>query len=609
MTTPMDSTPSSDFAEADYARDRAMKSRKRRRLFLPLLLLGIAAAGYTALAIGTSVTRTVWVVNGLDVPYEVTIGGRSCTLPAGAVRPFRSGEGSFEIASVTPGVDFGPLTAEIRTSFFTRLFRRSFVLNPDRNAAILWEQTVYSSRSSGGGSVDPYQIHVNKLVQSFTGIDFAFEPFPAEIEMSRSTGSVKRERISLLNIEVDDDSLSQLILSEVGTDAAVEFVERRLTYDPSRVTDIYLLAAVLGAEFETVARSHLAVRPARVDWHRAYQEQMRDLDDVDLEKVYRDNLAQAPDDSALQYLLGRVVDDPAEADQLFQQARRGNPPSAHAADAIAYAALVRGDFETAMTSSSDAIRIARDSISDDAPDLFSTVHYEALHAQEKFEFLLQDAVTERNKYPGDYESVAAEVYLLVRLGRKAEVDALIEANGNALASLDASREEIAWTEASMQALIATAEDDVHTFLEIADAHPELNLASDAALLRGDIPAATAALERFSASIQEYLLVFAGALLQGEDDLAAALLAEAVALAPDAGESRAWSEVVAWLSDETPPPAVDVDALRLLPDDKRTALVALGAHFADERERLWSLAETLNYTRTWPYLSVRKLLQQ
>jgi hypothetical protein len=57
---------------------------------------------------------------------------------------------------------------------------------------------------------------------------------------------------------------------------------------------------------------------------------------------------------------------------------------------------------------------------------------------------------------------------------------------------------------------------------------------------------------------------------------------------------------AMLVSATPPTAAELDALELLPEEKRVLCVALGQKFPAERARCFSLAQKLNFMRSFPH---------
>src|SRR5262249_32304222 len=83
--------------------------------------------------------------------------------------------------------------------------------------------------------------------------------------------------------------------------------------------------------------------------HRLYQDFTdRATPDHDLEREYRDMLAAEPTNPTLQYLLGRVAADPAEATRLYESATSADKPEPLAFRGAAYVALAEGRAENAL---------------------------------------------------------------------------------------------------------------------------------------------------------------------------------------------------------------------------------------------------------------------
>ena len=110
------------------------------------------------------------------------------------------------------------------------------------------------------------------MLHAFDDLDYEFQRFPGSISTSSSAATTYRERIDLLNGQLDDLSLVNAVAQERGPDAAVTLLERRLAADPASVDDVYMLSAMSPPDrFLAVAEPYLRSRPVLVEWHRAYQ--------------------------------------------------------------------------------------------------------------------------------------------------------------------------------------------------------------------------------------------------------------------------------------------------------------------------------------------------
>ena len=309
-------------------------------------------------------SRKVRLVNGWTKPYKVAVNSTEYSLPPGVPVSITLAEG--EVTIEPRDIDLGPapLTCRVETPFYSRPFKHhTFVINPDRLAAVVWEKTTYGENVGPGD--DATTVHIGDLMYSFSGIDYEFEEFPPQIRAEKGRRVVK-ERVGVEPIR----STAERILASrsLPMDRQVECARQMVRLDPADGTAIGWLTMLLPPD-EALAecRPHLAERPVRVDWHKMYQTLTETTNpNVDLRPEYRklvEETKRAPD---AVYLLGRIEDGPT-ADALYQEAVKATPPSQAAIAGLGFRNLSRGEFvdaakrfEQAHSARPDDLTLQRD---------------------------------------------------------------------------------------------------------------------------------------------------------------------------------------------------------------------------------------------------------
>ena len=349
----------------------------------PKYVAAAFALGLIALYLGSCFYRgqhrPVYVVNGWTKPYTVTVNREAHQLSPGAHKRIDVEEGDVTIE--WPGDIDGPQTVRIETGFFGRPFNRPvFVLNPDRVALVVCEETVYSDNPTAPERPD--ELHTGKLLHELPDVDYEFQPFPNELRAKKGS-KITKTRVDLVTVASVSERLFQ-VTTNLGLNGAVDYARRLLQLDPDDGPTLAFLAAVLpSAEAMALLKPGLAVRPIRVEWHRRYQhlseiiEPARDLRPEYGQLVTETN--RAPD---AVYLLGRLEDSP-EADKLYREAANGTPPSAHACSGLAARLLSRGEFAPAVEWANKAYDLRPNDLG------FRHWRVQSLQAAERWQDLLQ----------------------------------------------------------------------------------------------------------------------------------------------------------------------------------------------------------------------------
>lgn len=301
------------------------ESSKRRfalvHLVAPTVVVAVISA-YLGLAWYQGIDQTVYLVNGLNNEYDVTVNGELYTLQPATPKKISVKQGLINVVpSPTATPQIPPSEFPIQTSFLFRpLSMPVFVVNPDRSAILLHELTYYAANPKNAPE-GKLKIRTGKPNYMFERIDFLFEPFPKEISIKGGMAS----RIRLAQEFVDNANIEKILTIATSPEAEVdltEFLEQRILYfGDSDILMQFLSESSPAERIDEFIRKHLDDTPTRISVHRAYQRsQIEKGEKEKLVEEYKSRLAREPDSAPLNYLLARIVDSTEESGTLFEKA-------------------------------------------------------------------------------------------------------------------------------------------------------------------------------------------------------------------------------------------------------------------------------------------------
>lgn len=573
------------------------------RWFAPILI----AAGsliYVAVCFHMGENRPVHVVNGLDVAYSMTIGDQTVTVPAQGHLYIQISEGDLKLHVNDAARHIEPATVHISTPFWGRAFNsRMFIINPDRTAVLTWEKTWYAPEGAATRSPEA-KLHVGSILYDFDGIDYPFEPFPHSIQMDTNQSAVERTRVSLLAF---DNPLNAPNTIEHYCDraAAMQYMQRKLRNEPQAPRNVIWLSVLEdqlpSEQFLNFCKSMLRERPVPLHFHRSYQDMQERLHpEYDLEAEYRAYAAKEPENAELIYLEGRVTKDRAKKNRLFAAAASAEPPCAMAANALAWDAMMIGDFEHATTLADQANQLQQHDL------VIELTLIESLFASRRFDDLLKLLAKIQNDNPHDVMTRLHRLRALILAGKPTDVQL-------ALDDLKQFYREAYGPDSAVQAdLLADtqasyARGRVSEYVRAARQSIEPHLKWAAEVTAGSWVASAPLLEKVEKPpAVDHLLMAAGALTINQRQLAKSQIDKAVALLRDGSpEERRLAD---WLSDSQPCNAEDALAISMLPEQKRVVLTLLGLKFPQEKQRFFELARKLNFMPTFPKLTLDEMLK-
>jgi tetratricopeptide (TPR) repeat protein len=568
------------------------------RLIAPVLLLG-ALAWYLGTALWLGQERQVYLVNGSDGPYTVAVNGREYRLTPGAVTPIRVREGEVTVALRDGNPPPEPLRGRVETPFLSRPFaQHTFVINPDRVAVLLREETEYADNP--GGNVPPPQLYLDQAFYSFDGIDYEFAPFPASLQVDQGS-RLRKTRVGLVP---DLTPEARLMVANQKLDPArqQEYAHHLLERNPNDGLALaYLLSLLSPDDGLALLRTRLGERPVLVEWHRAYQTLMEKTHpEEDLRPTYRQLVQETGQQPDALYLLARVSDeDPDETGRLLRRAADANPPSAYALHGLGYQALEQGRFDEAVRWTTRAAELAPGNLT------IRKGREMALLAAGQYGPLLEQ-LRRQEQQPG--RRVSARLFEIQVCGLMGNEDRARALMGEVLGlasgpQTPASRNEM---EANLEARFACGRHDTAGYLKAAARVPG-QYEFEQALLRGQLREAAGHVDKDpDLALVQHALVYLAAVKAKEGGLADEQWA---AVLTDLGRRHgALHEVGEVLAGRRP---LQIDRLRrsaILPEMKRALLAVVARRRPETAPDLLPLARKLDFQADSLSLGLRKVLE-
>ncbi len=565
------------------ARDRSPVVAVAGSMIL-VVLLGI---GYLLLSFVEGRTREVHLVNGLDRAYTVTIDGEGYYLPPNETTVGSFSEGTHSVHAQELGLPEESI--EIHTNFFTRVFNNEVVvINPDRVALLVWEETEYMEHVDESARYD-YVFHTNEAVYVFSDIDYVFKEFPEEVQLSSSR--TMKSRVSEAEMTPEEFGAMYEELEEA------EFLEnaaRRFHYSPNNLHYLSLIGQTMEGEAAIAEmQAELAKRPVLLEVHRVYQDLVGGVRPThDVEGEYAALLATDPENPDLIYLAGRATRDREAMLAKFREA--ADAGHAHSYAAIAFGHLTVGEFSEAKAAIEQALAVKADH------PTFTFARDSIRLALGEYDAYLVSIPQNRAGIPEDYTGLQT---MAMWMGVRGDTAQAVEELVNK--SLKSWEREAGPVGADDRKLITDGMMSWRRYGKGGEEYlAELETSQDPmdawvlALIRGESEAAAGAAEDYAWAPEEYAVLY---VLLAEDGSAQAAeyltkTTEMLAAAQD-WETRL---VGAVLSGATPADPAELLTLGILPASKRVLLAALAERFPDDRDAYLSMARTLNYDRNYPY---------
>jgi tetratricopeptide (TPR) repeat protein len=349
------------------------------RWIAAFIALGCLVA-YFGSAIWIGQSRQVYLINGTSKPYSVVVDGTRHKLAANSAKAIRIPEGEVQVdfADIRPALQ--PLRVQVHSSFWTRPFAgHTFIINPDRSAIVLEEETYYAANPRRAG---PPGVLFGRAFYEMTGIDYEFQSFPPSIQVNKHA-EVRKKRVALATNLPAETRLG--LLQKLDPKEQINICQDLLAIDPGNSIFLYYLSSRLTPDNAIqYVEARLDEQPILVEWHRVYQTLMeRHYPEKDVRERYRKLLAENQGTAELLYLLGRADPDFEEGEKLIRQAATVKPPSGHAFGSLGFRALCEAQFAEASAWYEKALPLLTEK------SLFEQFYQDALLANGDYDKLLQ----------------------------------------------------------------------------------------------------------------------------------------------------------------------------------------------------------------------------
>lgn len=553
--------------------------------------------------------RQVFLINGLNRPYQIEINGTELSLPVDIPVRTKLPEGKTTILMKERGLDSGPLHIEIKSSFLERLLNnKTYVINPDGVGVLLWEKvpymTDYMIRTTKDSKYE-YKLCAGRYFYEFKNLDYEFEKFPDEVTMK---GDITyRTGVSQLT-EYSPASVLDYLVENEERASAVSFIRNHLSFNPTDPSYLNYLAVLSPLnECLKFLQTRLHHRPVLVEWHRLYQHLIeQEKPEYDLFAEYQAYLDQEPDNSDLQYLVGRLIQNPKEAVAYYRQACADGRENAYIYYSLANYALSGGEFTTAYDYINKAIAM------EPGINTFVRTKDQVLLALGNYDALLAKNALERKNNPYDGQLVAEAIRLtlhsekeLSRTGRRLQADRL--RNDYVVSLLQEKVETVDTWDDYLQAVYYYCLGDLENYQShLAKVDPE-GYGFSLTLSAGDVEKAAAALTHSpDPAYTDYLLLYLLAESSGWQQQAAVSLEEAIKLMRYNNDLR---YLAACLEGTCQPDPDRIRQMCLDITEKKIALTAFGVKFPEYRKAFLQLARTLNYEKKVPYHFLRSIQEK
>ncbi|MDR2980948.1 MAG: hypothetical protein LBV12_01730 [Puniceicoccales bacterium] len=319
---------------------------------IPVCILGaIVVTAISARPLYMASHHPVILVNGLDVPYEVTIGEKAYTVPNDKPLELELSEDEYLVSAKFPK-NYQPLFSEkvdLRTDFGSRLFGKKITLiNPDKLALIYRETTRYSATPKANEE-NSIGIMPNESVIHMKAPDYVLRDFPHSIQVSDKAGPTYKTRVAVLS-GLDAYSMLTTIKERSSSDRASKYALQVGAFHPEDMGAVALAGMFIEPEDSPAFFNlHLDTRPILVDWHRMYQEYAKKkMPREKLVAKYQAYLEKEPENGELLYLVGRLIRDRKKADEYYAKALKAPQPSIYVWNALGYGNASDGKFAEAL---------------------------------------------------------------------------------------------------------------------------------------------------------------------------------------------------------------------------------------------------------------------
>lgn len=566
------------------------------KLVFPFLLF-LGVSFYLLIAFLMGLSTEVYLVNGLDKAYSVEIEGKRIELEPMTQKMVHLREGELEIDISELNSDQKKITVDIRTPFLMRpISNRVLVINPDKVAVLLWQETLYTTKKETNTNYDyPYLYYAGQHFYNIYNVDYVFEDFPETISMIENSTMTQSQLIQLNKDDLSPDYW--YVLEGLSQEDAKSYVKARLSYEPDNYIDLNTYLSLCDTEEAIIfLREKLDDRPILINWHRAYQDYMEVNEPTyDLKKEYSSYLENEKDSKVFYYLLGRLSEDPKEEEQLFKQSIEGEDPVPYGYYALANHSFYNGDYEQALLYALKAVDLLPN-------DYMVKLSLEdILMAKGEYNLLLETNQAKQSIDPMNGILVAEEVKLYMA---QKDVTSAQNAIANYLKRIDSyDQETVQIWNTYLHGLLAYYQNDGTTYADSLKEMESPVFTFQNAFINKDLDKASQVALDNDLDGSYFLLLY---LAQDNPTSASKYLSQAIYAYQQGGKT--YQLLADYLLQKQNYTLAEMKALAIHPSEKCIVMAALGKLNPAYEKELLDYAEKLNYDIDFPYHFINKIVE-
>lgn len=562
-------------------------------LVLPLLIL-LALSALAFIAFNEGKNREVFLVNGLNKSYEISINDKQYTLAPFQKRKVNISEGDVTIKNLDNTLPLAEQKCKIKTPFYLRPFiNKTFVINPDKLAFILWQETTYYVNvESAPAYQDSFHYYTGDLLYEIGGLDYKFEDIPSTISMEGN--SEKRFSINVSPNTKTIDDRYELAAQIFNKEELIRYLTAELSYNKNHINAISTYSKIVSPEVAIkFYKENISTKPVLVNLHRSYQDFMDYADpDHNLINEYDELLKTDPNNSNYLYLMGRIDDNNAE--KYYQKAISTKSPNAYAYNALAWIRLAEGSFKEALTYAQKAVSLAPEN------DNFTLIKEECCASNKQYNQIVNDLIQKINIDSFNINLHLKTIAYMVKTGQKEQINNLIDAYYKRLESAKSPYAES--NRKYLNAFVAYFKGKKNEFANLSKDIESLNFVR-AVWCEDPSKAHSSLIETQNSDPYDNLLVYMKAKLNKEQDIAKTNLETAIKKLKEMGKAE---RTLASMFETGTFSLKDVKALEVWPAQKSVALAALGVRSPKKSKECYQLSKKLNYSPFPPYQTLESI---
>lgn len=572
---------------------------KRAWTIAAMVLAGLFLV-YLGAAVYKGQRANVYLVNGLTRSYDVSLNGKVYALPERGYLKINIPTGKKELVVPDADLSIESSAFELKSSFLARPFSsRIYVINPDTVALLQWAKIFYSAKPENAPE-DVWELYFGQTLYIFDRVNFPFKEFPDSISVSHSQPEARIQVRLVDEKEIPGDRIPGVIEHYFGIETKIDYLKKCIYYEPDNAMNIYNLFSHVDSQmFIETIRPGLDILPARVEWHRMYQQAMDQSNpQYDLVTEYRNRLEQTPDEAGLQYLYGRVMNDNREqATQWFQKSIRHPNPCAYGYYALGYDTMAQADYTNALSFYEKAMVIAPQNL------VFKSSYYQMLIATNQLEAAAAYSRSRLSEKSDDYSWLLEYLNVLQMQGKAKQANEEFEQWRQ--------RNREIYSEEDFQSLRKTDQLNAAYLRGIDAVHQTIGEPNDlgdkvvvALNSHKAIPDSLMA-QSDSFPAMWLLLFYISESRLGNQDNASLFLAQACKQLEAGGYEERYIADCFNQPEKMNPEKISSLAMEL--KIKAVVLTAMGTRFPEHQKPFFELAYKLNYKKEFPYYFLNTIL--